>query len=83
MAYGQAFKRADRGMDQTHAASSRHFYIGDGLITLPTEAEAIDLVKLTRASLAESHLKLHKIASNSVVVMLAFPCENLAAGLRY
>lgn len=54
----------------------RHFYVDDGLISLPTEAEAIDLLKCTQASLAESSLKLHKIASNSIVVMRAFPSED-------
>lgn len=60
----------------------RHFYVDDGLISLPTEAEAIDLLKCTQASLAESSLKLHKIDSNSIVAMRAFPSEDLAAGLR-
>lgn len=54
----------------------------NGLISLPSETEAIDLLKRTQAPLAESNLKLHKIASNSVTVMQAFAPDDLAAGLR-
>lgn len=80
-------RRAAQEGEQRYGSDSRrfverHFYVDDGLISLPTEAEAIDLLKLTRASLAESNLKLHKIASNSIAVMQAFPSEDLAAGLR-
>ncbi|XP_051816711.1 uncharacterized protein LOC127537707 [Acanthochromis polyacanthus] len=60
----------------------RHFYVDDGLISLPTESAAIDLLKRTCASLAESNLKLHKIASNSLAVMQAFEPEELASGIK-
>lgn len=60
----------------------RHFYVDDGLVSMPTEAAAIDLLKRTCASLAESNLKLHAIASNSIVVMRAFKPEELATGIR-
>lgn len=60
----------------------RHFYVDDGLISLPTESAAIDLMKRTCASLAESNLKLHKIASNSVAVMQAFEPEELASNIK-
>lgn len=69
------------GSDTRHFVD-RHFYVDDGLISLPTEAEAIDLLKRTQASLAKSNLKLHKIASNSVTVMQAFTPADLAAGLK-
>lgn len=69
------------GSDSRHFVE-RHFYVDDGLISLPSETEAIDLLKRTQASLAESNLKLHKIASNSITVMQAFKPEDLAAGLR-
>jgi hypothetical protein len=49
---------------------------------MPTESADIDLLKRTCASLAESNLKLHKIASNSVAVMRAFEPEELASGIR-
>lgn len=41
-----------------------------------------DLLKRTCASLAESNLKLHAIASNSIAVMEAFKPEELATGIR-
>lgn len=50
----------------------RHFCIDDGLISLPTASAAIDRLKHTCASLTESNLKLHKIASNSFLVMQAY-----------
>ena len=60
----------------------RHFYVDDGLVSMPTDSAAIDLLKRTCASLVESNLKLHKIASNSVAVMRAFEPEELASGIR-
>lgn len=60
----------------------RHFYVDDGLVSVPTEAAAIDLLKRTRASLAESNLKLHANASNSIAVMKAFKPEELATSNR-
>ena len=69
------------GSDSRHFVE-RHFYVDDGLVSLPSESEAIDLLRRTQASLAESNLKLHKIASNSVTVMQAFPPEDRAAGLK-
>ncbi|XP_039890238.1 uncharacterized protein LOC120735119 [Simochromis diagramma] len=69
------------GADTRHFVE-RHFYVDDGLISVPTESAAIDLLRRTCASLAESNLKLHKIASNSVSVMQAFKPEDLASGIK-
>ena len=52
------------------------FYVDDGLTSKPTEKEAITLVKATQAMLATACLRLHKIVSNSVVVMEALPIED-------
>lgn len=54
----------------------RHFYVDDGLVSLPSETEAIDLLRRTQASLAESNLRLHKFVSNSPAVIRAFPPED-------
>ncbi|XP_041926339.1 uncharacterized protein LOC121690066 isoform X1 [Alosa sapidissima] len=54
----------------------RHFYVDDGLCSVPTDAEAIGLLHRTQASLAESNLRLHKFASNSQAVLEAFPSED-------
>ncbi|KAM4691904.1 uncharacterized protein WCC33_016712 [Rhinophrynus dorsalis] len=43
----------------------RDFYVDDGLKSVPTEEEAIDLLKQTQRMLATANLKLHKIASNN------------------
>ena len=56
----------------------RHFYVDDGLISVPTDHEAIDLMKRTQASLGESNLRLHKFTSNSQTVLKAFPPEDCA-----
>lgn len=60
----------------------RHFYVDDGLKSVPTESKAIALLKETQELLAASNLRLHKIASNSPEVMMAFPSEDLAVGLK-
>ncbi|XP_035988362.1 uncharacterized protein LOC118560918 [Fundulus heteroclitus] len=60
----------------------RHFYVDDGLISLPSPAEAIDLLQRTQASLAESNLRLHKFASNSQTVMQAFCPEDCAPVIK-
>ena len=72
---------SDHGAD-TREFVERHFYVDDGLTSLPTPIEAIDLLQRTRASLAESNLRLHKIASNNAAVMAAFPPEDHAKGMK-
>ncbi|XP_057699488.1 collagen alpha-1(XI) chain-like isoform X2 [Corythoichthys intestinalis] len=56
----------------------RHFYVDDGLISVPTDNEAISLLQRTQASLGESNLRLHKFASNSDNVLQAFAPEDRA-----
>ncbi|XP_047671761.1 uncharacterized protein LOC125145112 [Tachysurus fulvidraco] len=80
-------RRAIREGAQEHGADTvkfveRHFYVDDGLLSVPSEAEAIDLLKRTQASLAESNLRLHKFASNSQTVMEAFPPEDCAPVIK-
>jgi len=60
----------------------RNFYVDDGLASFSTAVEAIDILKRTREMLAESSIKLHKIASNSSTVMNAFPSEDRAKDLK-
>ena len=60
----------------------RNFYVDDGLASRPTTKEAIDLVTATQAMLATANLKLHKVVSNSVEVMEAFPAEDRGKGVR-
>ncbi|XP_064461734.1 uncharacterized protein LOC135371686 [Ornithodoros turicata] len=44
----------------------RDFYVDDGLKSLPTEEQAIDLLKRSQAMLATANLKLHKQAIAAV-----------------
>ena len=60
----------------------RNFYVDDGLVSLPTEEEAITLLRNAQDMLALSNLRLHKILSNRVAVMRAFPPVDLAKGLK-
>ncbi|XP_064470080.1 uncharacterized protein LOC135384826 [Ornithodoros turicata] len=60
----------------------RDFYVDDGLKSLPTEKEAIELLRRTKAMLATANLRLHKIVSNSVAVMEAFPSDEYAPDLK-
>lgn len=60
----------------------RNFYVDDGLTSLSSEGEAIDLLKRTRNMMAESNIRLHKIASNSNHVMDAFLPEERANDLK-
>lgn len=62
----------EHGTDVKHFIF-RNFYVDDGLASVAKEDDAIDLLWQTKALLAESNLRLHKIASNSTKVMEAFP----------
>ncbi|KAI4871613.1 hypothetical protein NFI96_001002 [Prochilodus magdalenae] len=68
-----------------HAAKEfihRQFYVDDGLISLPFAPEAINILKAARDMLAVSNLRLHKIASNCLAVMQAFPSSEYANDLK-
>lgn len=80
-------RRAAQRGEKEHGSDTRHFverdfYVDDGLVSLPTEEQAISLIKRTQASLAESNLRLHKIVSNSVNVLRAFPTEDHAKDIK-
>lgn len=59
-----------------------HFYVDDGLVSLPSSTEAISVIQKAQETLASSNLRLHKIASNDITVMKAFSKEDLAKGLK-
>ncbi|XP_048771134.2 uncharacterized protein LOC125677163 [Ostrea edulis] len=57
--------------------------VDDGLISLPSASEAVNLMKKILATLRENgHIRIHKIASNSVDVMEAFPMNDLIKNLK-
>lgn len=58
-----------------------HFYVDYGLKSFSSEAEAVDVLRRAQQMLARSNLHLHKISSNSPIIMRAFPNEDLAATL--
>ena len=61
----------------------RNFYVDDGLTSLPTEENAVDLVKRTQQALwTNGNLRLHKIASNRVEVIKAFSLDDRAKDLK-
>jgi hypothetical protein len=60
---------------------NKNFYIDDGLISLPTSAKAITLLKKTQNELKKARIRLHKIVSNRVEVMEAFPSDDLEKNL--
>lgn len=60
----------------------RDFYVDDALKSVPTEHDAIDLLKQTQDMLADSNLHLLKIASNKVEVMDAFSPQDRAKHRR-
>lgn len=77
-----AVKGKEQHGPDTRRFVEREFYVDDGLISLPTEKEAISLLKRTQASLAESNLRLHKITSNSMDVLTVFPAEDHAVDIK-
>ncbi|XP_046585211.1 uncharacterized protein LOC124292203 [Haliotis rubra] len=79
-------KAATQGQDiyglDTKTFIENEFYVDDGLTSCPTPEETVDLLKRTQKSLQENgNLRLHKVVSNSSVVMKAFPQEDLAKNL--
>lgn len=58
------------------------FYVDDGLISCPSEQDAINLIKETQLKLLEGgNLRLHKITSNSTEVLRHFKATDLAKDL--
>ncbi|XP_025767154.1 uncharacterized protein LOC112848179 [Oreochromis niloticus] len=80
-------RRAAKEGEQQYGSDTRHFverefYVDDGLVSTSTEEEAISLLQRTQASLSQSNLRLHKITSNSVDVLKAFPTGDHAKGIK-
>ncbi|XP_056017069.1 uncharacterized protein LOC125663253 [Ostrea edulis] len=60
-----------------------HFYVDDGLISVPSINQAVDLMKRTQQALAtHGNLRLHKIASNSKDVVREFSPDDLSKELK-
>ena len=65
----------DHGMQSKQAAAfiNRDFYVDDGITSVASEEEAIDLINSARALCAKGNLRLHKFTSNSPTVLAALP----------
>lgn len=80
-------RRAAREGEKEHGADAREFverqfYVDDGLTSVATPEDAVDLLTRTKNMLAESNLRLHKVASNCNLVMEALPVEDRAKDLK-
>ena len=60
----------------------RHFYVDDGLTSVPTISEAIELIEDSQGLCASAKLRLHKFASNRKDVSEALPKDNRARDLK-
>ncbi|KAK7895294.1 hypothetical protein WMY93_020619 [Mugilogobius chulae] len=80
-------RRAAKEGEQEHGTDARQFverqfYVDDGLTSVATPEQAVDLLTRTKNMLAESNLRLHKVASNCSLVMEVFPVEDRAKDLK-
>ena len=79
-------KAADDGEEEfgTEAAEfiRNDFYVDDGLTSVPTVDEAVELMKASQKICAKAGLKLHKLVSNKREVLEAFPTEERAKAVQ-
>ena len=73
-------RAADDGEEEfgTDAAAfiRKDFYVDDGLKSVSTVPEAIQLIKASQAICSKACLRLHKIVSNKKEVLEAFPVDD-------
>ena len=60
----------------------RNFYVDDGLTSVPTISEAIELIEDSQALCASAELRLHKFASNRKDVLEALPKDDRPRDLK-
>ena len=58
------------------------FYVDDGLTSRRTAEEVIHLIKTTQTMLSTANIRLHKVTSNSVEVITAFPKQDRDTKLK-
>ena len=63
---------------EARAFINNNFYVDDGLISVATADEAVKLISDSRQILSKYNINLHKILSNSVDVLKAFPSSDTA-----
>lgn len=78
-------RTADQG-EKEYGEDAKRFimrnYLDNGLTSVSSEAEADSLLQRTWEMLAESNLRLHKLALNRSSVMEAFPANDRANDLK-
>ncbi|XP_056272262.1 uncharacterized protein LOC130195038 [Pseudoliparis swirei] len=78
--------RANEGQDQFNQNAvkfiQRNFYVDDGLVSVMSDAEAIQLVKEARGLCSKGKLRLHKFISNSKNVLNSIPKEECAESVK-
>ncbi|XP_038063112.1 uncharacterized protein LOC119733815 [Patiria miniata] len=60
----------------------RNFYVDDGLISVPTKEEAINMIQKTKDLCNRGGLRLHKFISNSLEVISAVAPGDRAKGIK-
>ncbi|KAK3730399.1 hypothetical protein QZH41_011858 [Actinostola sp. cb2023] len=73
--------RAEYG-DEAADFLRRDFYVDDGLKSVPTVNQALELIEKSQARCANDKLRLHKFASNKKEVLEALPAEDRAKDLK-
>ena len=69
---------------ETQAADfiKNNFYVDDGLKSVSTEEEAVNLIKASQGICARAGLQLHKIMSNKKAVLESVPADERAKGVK-
>lgn len=72
----------DRFNQSTVKFIQRNFYVDDGLVSVRSDAEAIELIKEARELCSAGKLRLHKFISNSKKVLESIPKEECADSVK-
>ncbi|KAK0144664.1 hypothetical protein N1851_017006 [Merluccius polli] len=77
-----AFKSQGQFDQNTIKFIKRNFYVDDGLISVPSNVEAIQLIKEAKELCSTGNLRLHKFTSNSMEVLKSIPEEDRAQSIK-
>ncbi|XP_040928808.1 uncharacterized protein LOC114866078 isoform X1 [Betta splendens] len=77
-----ASKCQDQFSESTVKFIQRSFYVDDGLVSVMSDAEAIQLIKEARELCKTGKLRLHKFVSNSKPVLKSVPEEECADSVK-
>lgn len=75
-----AAEGADKFSEATVKFIQRNFYVDDGLASVDSEAEAIQLVREARDLCSSGRLRLHKFITNNKKVLATIPKQECAEG---